>query len=197
MNDIQKMQGTLLPMETEENTAILKGKAPVSTMRDYQKEVVSYTRGMGRLFCSLKGYEPCKNQDEIVEQIGYDSERDLDNPTGSVFCAHGAGFVVPWYEVEAYMHMDTGIMAEFEDDLSEEDWRMLRQVLEILQVETILLKVPEIQHAVELAVQELPEIHLEVEAVREVVTSRRNLPTVEAMRMTKNFRPFLSVPLVR
>ena len=80
MNDIQKMQGTLLPMETEENTAILKGKAPVSTMRDYQKEVVSYTRGMGRLFCSLKGYEPCKNQDEIVEQIGYDSERDLDNP---------------------------------------------------------------------------------------------------------------------
>ena len=75
--------------------------------------------------------------------------------------------------------------------------RMLRQVLEILQVETILLKVPEIQHAVELVVQELPEIHLEVEAVREVVTSRRNLPTVEAMRMTKNFRPFLSVPLVR
>ena len=72
---------------------------------------------------------------------------------------------------------------------------MLRQALEILQVETILLKVPEIQHAVELVVQELPEIHLEV--MREVVTSRRNLPTVEAMRMTKNFRPFLSVPLVR
>ena len=75
-----------------------------------------------QMFCSLKGYEPCKNQDEIVEQIGYDSERDLDNPTGSVFCAHGAGFVVPWYEVEEYMHLDTGIMAEFEDDLSEEDW---------------------------------------------------------------------------
>ena len=122
MTDIQKMQGTLLPMETEENTAILKGKAPVSAMRDYQKEVISYTRGMGRLFCSLKGYEPCKNQDEIVEQIGYDSERDLDNPTGSVFCAHGAGFVVPWYEVEEYMHLDTGIMAELEDDLSGEDW---------------------------------------------------------------------------
>ena len=122
MNDIRKMQGTLLPMETEENMAVLKGKAPVSTMRDYQKEVISYTRGIGRLFCSLKGYEPCKNQDEIVEQIGYDSERDLDNPTGSVFCAHGAGFVVPWYEVEEYMHLDTGIMAEFEDDLSGEEW---------------------------------------------------------------------------
>ena len=124
MTDIQKMQGTLLPPETEDMTAILKGKAPVSAMRDYQKEVVSYTRGLGRLFCSLKGYEPCKNQEEIVEQIGYDSERDLDNPTGSVFCAHGAGFVVPWYQVEEYMHLDTGISEEFDDDLSaEEDWQ--------------------------------------------------------------------------
>ena len=124
MTDIQKMQGTLLPPETEDMTAILKGKAPVSAMRDYQKEVVSYTRGLGRLFCSLKGYEPCKNQEEIVEQIGYDSERDLDNPTGSVFCAHGAGFVVPWYQVEEYMHLDTWISEEFDDDLSaEEDWQ--------------------------------------------------------------------------
>ena len=114
MNDIQKMQGTVLPPETEEMTAILKGKAPVSSMRDYQKEVISYTKGLGRLFCSLKGYEPCKNPEEIVaETIGYDSERDLDNPTGSVFCAHGAGFVVPWYEVEDYMHLETGVEAEF------------------------------------------------------------------------------------
>lgn len=123
MTDIQKMQGTLLPPETEDMTAILKGKAPVSAMRDYQKEVVSYTRGLGRLFCSLKGYEPCKNQEEIVEQIGYDSERDLDNPTGSVFCAHGAGFVVPWYQVEEYMHLDTGISEEFDDLSAEEDWQ--------------------------------------------------------------------------
>ncbi|MFQ7231932.1 MAG: hypothetical protein ACLRP0_12340 [Blautia wexlerae] len=75
-------------------------------MRDYQTQVTSYTKGRGRLFCSLKGYAPCQNQDEIVEEMGYDSERDLDNPTGSVFCAHGAGFVVPWYEVEDYMHLD-------------------------------------------------------------------------------------------
>ena len=119
MNDIQKMQGTVLPPETEEMTAILKGKAPVSSMRDYQKEVISYTKGLGRLFCSLKGYEPCKNPEEIVEAIGYDSERDLDNPTGSVFCAHGAGFVVPWYEVEDYMHLETGVEAEFEDALED------------------------------------------------------------------------------
>ena len=127
MTDIQKMQGTLLPMETEGTTAILKGKAPVSAMRDYQKQVVSYTKGLGRLFCSLKGYEPCKEQDTIVEAIGYDSERDLDNPTGSVFCAHGAGFVVPWYQVEEYMHLDTGILPEFEDDLGEEEWEEVSQ----------------------------------------------------------------------
>ena len=120
MTDIQKMQGTVLPPETEDTMAVLRGTAPVSVMRDYQKQVVSYTKGLGRLFCSLKGYEPCKNQEEIVEQIGYDSERDLDNPTGSVFCAHGAGFVVPWYQVADYMHLDTGVETEFDEELGQE-----------------------------------------------------------------------------
>lgn len=106
MTDIQKMQGNFLPPETEEEMTILRGTAPVSKMRDYQREVVSYTKGRGRLFCSLKGYAPCQEQEEIVAAIGYDSERDLENPTGSVFCAHGAGFVVPWNEVEDYMHLE-------------------------------------------------------------------------------------------
>ena len=107
MTDIQKMNGTFQqPEADEDDMMILKGSAPVSMMRDYQTQVTSYTKGRGRLFCSLKGYAPCQNQDEIVEEIGYDSERDLDNPTGSVFCAHGAGFVVPWYEVEDYMHLE-------------------------------------------------------------------------------------------
>ena len=105
MTDIQKMQGEFRPMETEGETAVLTGTVPVSGMRDYQKEVVSYTHGKGRLFCSLSGYAPCRNQAEVVKAIGYDSERDLENPTGSVFCAHGAGFVVPWYQVEEYMHL--------------------------------------------------------------------------------------------
>lgn len=106
MADIQKMQGSFLPPETEEEMTILRGTAPVSKMRDYQREVVSYTKGRGRLFCSLKGYAPCQEQEEVVAAIGYDSERDLENPTGSVFCAHGAGFVVPWNEVEDYMHLE-------------------------------------------------------------------------------------------
>ena len=107
MTDIQKMNGTFQqPEADEDDMMVLKGSAPVSMMRDYQTQVTSYTKGRGRLFCSLKGYAPCQNQDEIVEEIGYDSERDLDNPTGSVFCAHGAGYNVPWQEVPEHMHIE-------------------------------------------------------------------------------------------
>ena len=119
MADVQKMQGTFDAPEVEGETAILKGTAAVAQMRDYQKEVVSYTHGTGKLFCSLKGYAPCKNQDEVVQNIGYDPEADLENPTGSVFCAHGAGFVVPWDQVEAYMHLQSGVDM---DELDSESW---------------------------------------------------------------------------
>ena len=88
-----------------EDRAILTGSVPVSTMRDYQVEVTAYTKGRGYLSCIFKGYEPCHNTEEVLEAIGYDSERDLANPTGSVFCAHGAGFVVPWDQVEEHMHL--------------------------------------------------------------------------------------------
>ena len=119
MADVQKMQGTFDAPEVEGQTAILKGTAAVAQMRDYQKEVVSYTHGTGKLFCNLKGYAPCKNQDEIVQKIGYDPEADLENPTGSVFCAHGAGFVVPWDQVEDYMHLHSGVDM---DELDSENW---------------------------------------------------------------------------
>lgn len=119
MADVQKMQGTFDAPEVEGETAILKGTAAVAQMRDYQKEVVSYTHGTGKLFCSLKGYAPCKNQDEVVQNIGYDPEADLENPTGSVFCVHGAGFVVPWDQVEAYMHLQSGVDM---DELDSESW---------------------------------------------------------------------------
>ena len=119
MADVQKMQGTFDAPEVEGETAILKGTAAVAQMRDYQKEVVSYTHGTGKLFCSLKGYAPCKSQDEVVQNIGYDPEADLENPTGSVFCAHGAGFVVPWDQVEAYMHLQSGVDM---DELDSESW---------------------------------------------------------------------------
>ena len=108
MTDIQKMLGEFDPPKTEGEMTVLTGSAPVVTMRDYQKEVISYTSGRGRLSCTLKGYYPCHNQEEVVEAVGYDPEADLENPTGSVFCAHGAGFVVNWDQVEDYMHVESG-----------------------------------------------------------------------------------------
>jgi predicted RNA-binding protein with PIN domain len=115
MTDIQRMQGSFQGPETEGELSVITGSAPVAKMRDYQSQVISYTRGKGHLTCTLKGYEPCQDQEQIAQEIGYDSERDLDNPTGSVFCAHGAGFVVPWYEVEEYMHLDGAEIQDWDD----------------------------------------------------------------------------------
>ncbi len=108
MSDVQRMYGTFDSPVTEGENSVLTGSAPVSTMRDYQREVNAYTRGHGRLSCVLKGYEPCHNAEEVIEQLHYDPEADLANPTGSVFCAHGAGFVVNWDEVEEYAHVESG-----------------------------------------------------------------------------------------
>ena len=121
MTDIQRMQGTFQGPETQGELSVITGSAPVAKMRDYQSQVVSYTRGRGHLTCTLKGYEPCQDQEQIAEEIGYDSERDLENPTGSVFCAHGAGFVVPWYEVEEYMHLEGAQLPDSNDAYEDSD----------------------------------------------------------------------------
>lgn len=118
MADIQRMYGTSQEPEMNGVMVILTGTAPVSTMSGYQSEVNAYTRGCGKLFCSLRGYMPCHNTEEVMEQCSYDPERDVEHPTGSVFCSHGAGFLVPWYQVEDYMHVDSGFQIQERDDLS-------------------------------------------------------------------------------
>lgn len=112
LSDIQKMYGTFSEPVIEGDMTILTGTAPVAAMRDYQTEVVAYTKGHGRLSCTLKGYEPCHNAEEVIREIAYDPEKDTENPTGSVFCSHGAGFVVSWDKVRDYMHLDSGIRLE-------------------------------------------------------------------------------------
>lgn len=114
MSDIGQMNGSFEGPETEDKQGMVRltGTAPASEMRDYQREVWAYTKGRGRLTLTLKGYEPCHNAEEVIEEIGYDSERDLDNPTGSVFCAHGSGFLVKWDEVPEYMHIKEDFLAE-------------------------------------------------------------------------------------
>ena len=107
LTDIQRMSGEFEPPQTEGEMAVVTGYAPVAAMRDYQMEVTGYTRGRGRLSCTFRGYEPCQNDQEVIEAFGYDPERDLENPTGSVFCSHGAGYNVPWNEVTQHMHIES------------------------------------------------------------------------------------------
>lgn len=118
MTDIQKRNGTFESPLTDGETAVIKGTAPAATMQDYQKEVWAYSKGKGRLTLQLKGYYPCHNTEEVLEASNYDSDTDLDNPTGSVFCAHGAGYLVPWDRVDEYAHIKekteyiTGVLPE-------------------------------------------------------------------------------------
>lgn len=121
MSDIGQMNGSFEGPEAEDKQGMVRltGTAPASEMRDYQREVWAYTKGRGRITFTLKGYEPCHNAEEVIEQIGYDSERDIDNPTGSVFCAHGAGFLVKWDEVPEYMHIKEDFLSEGSDEISE------------------------------------------------------------------------------
>ena len=112
MNDIRYMNGNFDPPETGLETTVITGTCPVSTMRDYARLVAAYTQGVGSLQCRVEGYAPCHNQQEVCEQIGYDPETDQENLSGSVFCAHGAGFYVKWDEVKNYMHLSSVLEEE-------------------------------------------------------------------------------------
>lgn len=108
MSDIQKMSGTFSEPENDGTFAVLKGKAPVSELKDYGLDVISYTKGHGHLSCMLRGYEPCHDAEQVIERIGYDVDADLENTADSVFCQHGAGFNVKWDEVDEHLHMSSG-----------------------------------------------------------------------------------------
>ncbi len=107
LSDLQRMNAEFEPAVTDGEYSVIEGSAPVAMIGGYQSEINSYTHGKGRIVCSLKGYEPCRNADEITEQIGYDCDSDVENTADSVFCSHGAGFVVKWNEVEEHMHLES------------------------------------------------------------------------------------------
>mgnify|MGYP003302481343 FL=1 len=130
MADVQKMYGEIAISE-EQNPAnidmtILTGTCPVITMQEYQREVLAYTKGCGRLECQMKGYAPCHNTEEVMEQINYDPDRDLENPCGSVFCSHGAGVTIDWSEVEDHMHLE--MVYRGEDDSWKEEIQEVKAV---------------------------------------------------------------------
>ena len=115
LTDIQQMCGEFEPPVSNGETTVIIGNAPVSEMQDYHSDVIGYTHGRGRLICTVKGYFPCHNQDEIIAAAGYDPESDLDNSADSVFCAHGAGFNVKWNEVSSYMHLESALKERNDD----------------------------------------------------------------------------------
>lgn len=129
MTDVERMQGRFDTPDIQDGIAILTGKAPVSLMQHYQTELIGYTQGKGKLTCVLSGYGPCHNTEQVMEQIGYDPEADLENPSSSVFCAHGAGVIIPWYEVKDHMHLES-VLKEKHQITDEE---MIRQALTVRQ----------------------------------------------------------------
>ena len=144
MTDIDKMYGRFTLSQEKKGVAVLMGTAPVATMRSYARDVNAYSSGQGRFICELKGYEPCHNEDEVLSERPYDPESDLDNPTGSVFCVHGAGFIVPWFQVSQYMHMDYTL-----DNMNHSDSASMKQ-------ERIALEKKTFDHTIDL--EEIDEI---------------------------------------
>lgn len=114
MTDVEKMHGFCEISNTTGELVTLTGSAPVIAMKNYQKEVVAYTRGRGRLFCTLKGYEPCHNTEEVIAELGYNPDNDYANPTGSVFCSQGSGFIVSWEQVKKHMHLESYLQRKAE-----------------------------------------------------------------------------------
>lgn len=104
MADVQRMGGEFSMPETDGEMSVLRGRAPVVEMKEYAARVTSYTRGRGRLACTLNGYDVCHNQEEVLAQSDYNPERDIDNPADSVFCSHGAGYNVKWDQVDEMLH---------------------------------------------------------------------------------------------
>ena len=134
LTDLQQMGANFTQPDLEEGRSVITGSAPVSRIANYAEQLAAYTRGEGQITCTLKGYEPCTNAEEIIAASGYDPELDLRNPPGSVFCSHGAGTPVPWYEVRERMHVDSGwrdpsdgpmtgkaLLGYTEEDMWEED----------------------------------------------------------------------------
>ncbi len=138
MMDLERMQAEFELKESDADTdyAVISGSAPVSAFTEYQNEFIAYTKGRGKLYLGQGGYKPCHNAEEVIENIGYDAERDTRNPSSSVFCSHGSGDVVPWYEVFNYMHIESILALRMkgsseEDNLTPSDLRS-HQTIDVL-----------------------------------------------------------------
>lgn len=142
MTDVERMSGTFSLEQGTDGMSVLTGEVPVAEMRDYSRDVSAYTKGRGRLFCSLAGYRPCHNAKEIIENTGYDPERDTENPSGSVFCAHGSGFTVSWEQVKDYAHlaMREEVREQDETEQKKNYAGRIEEWMDIEEIDAILMR---------------------------------------------------------
>lgn len=126
MSDIQRMSGSFNSPEVRNEFSVLSGTAPVSEMRDYTREVIQYTHGKGKLNLSLKGYEPCHNEQEVIEKFSYNPDNDTENTCDSVFCSHGAGHIVKWDEVQNHMHLSSVLNTKKEPSPEEKKEKLFK-----------------------------------------------------------------------
>lgn len=137
MTDLDTMHATMNAPDICGDKTVIAGKCPVSTMRDYQINVNSYTHGTGSIFCSFSGYDVCHNQDEVVASIGYNPELDNANPSSSVFCAHGSGYIVTWDEVKNYMHVSDDEYLADDNEIIEKAFNSVKQFEYSIDLEEI------------------------------------------------------------
>lgn len=139
MADLQKMNGNFSVPEIVNDSAKIKGKCPVYTMKNYQKELTAYTQGKGKMSFVMSGYDVCHNPEVILAQMKYDADADIDNTADSVFCAHGAGFLVPWFQVPEYAHIkpDRDATTEEENMLQQRKSRLMNDEIAQEEIDAI------------------------------------------------------------
>ena len=142
ISDIRLRSGSFDSPVEEDGSMVLTGRAPVATLRDYAREVAAYTRGRGRLLCTVEGYDLCHDPEEVMAEIGYEAERDTENPADSVFCSHGAGVVVPWAQVEEHMHLESCLKTDTAETEIESAPRVVQRNLSLddKELESIMLR---------------------------------------------------------
>ena len=142
ISDLRGLHARLKSPVQHGKTMSLEGIGPVAPLEDYLPEFLSYTRGAGRLSLAAAGYYPCTDPDKVIEETGYDPERDVENPAGSVFCSHGSGVNVPWDKVRDYMHLDSGIRISEGSVKAEEGGQHLRSTADYdeKELESIMLR---------------------------------------------------------
>lgn len=174
MTDIQNMGGSFSAPQTRGEMSVIEGSAPVSEMRDYS--VTEYTRGRGRLSCLVSGYEPCHNAEAVIEEIGYNSEGDLENTADSVFCSHGAGYTVKWDEVPDHMHLEAWQPPSEEDEGPEIIAQQVRKYLDAVAEDKELIRIFESTYG---KIDRNPRVALETKREIKKVKYRKARPLPE------------------